>query len=102
MEHGESDKHILLRQRIDRFYALAMPNQQLVKDILMSLGIHEIVDLEMSLNKYQKNERDAAMRMLERYLPELTSGIYSRWEKAKHELTEIYYPVYSPDEEALL
>jgi hypothetical protein len=91
-----------LKALIMKFYSLSMRDSNLTREILTMLGIHEIVDLEFAMNVYQKVERDAAMKMVEKYLPDLTSGDYHRWSKAKQELHEIYYPVASTDEEAIL
>ena len=91
-----------LTRLIERFYALAMPDQKLVEEIMIKLGIHEIVDLEMALNRYQKPERDATMKLLERYIPDLASQEEIRWEKAKQVLHDIFYPIFSSDEEAIL
>lgn len=91
-----------LKALITKFYSLNMRDSKLTKEILTILGIHEIVDLEFAMNVHHKVEREAAMKMVENYLPELTSGDYDRWNKAKQELREIYYQVASTDEEAIL
>ncbi|MHA1766238.1 MAG: hypothetical protein ACTSWX_01690 [Promethearchaeota archaeon] len=92
----------LLRENIKKFKELEHPDADLVRNILTSLGIYDIVELEVCLNLHIKRERDAAMKMLERHLDDLISGDHERWADAKDTLMQIYYQVESSDEEALL
>jgi hypothetical protein len=91
-----------LHKNIQKFYRLQMPDQTLSEWILTSLGIYDIVELGFCMNRYQKSERDAAMRMVEKYIEDLTSDESDRSQKAKKELTEIYHTIVSSDEEAIL
>ena len=91
-----------IKEDIKRFKELEQPDDGLVKNILSTLGIYDIVDLEICLNKHIKRERDGTMKMLERYLDDLTSGDLERWAEAKDTLTQIYYEVVTTDEEAFL
>ena len=91
-----------IKGNIKRFKELERPDDELVKDILTTLGIYDIVDLEICLNIHIKRERDATMKMLERYLDGLISGDPKRWADAKDSLTQIYYEVATTDEEAML
>ena len=91
-----------LKEDIKRFKELELPDDGLVKDILSTLGIYDIVDLEICLNIHIKRERNATMKMLERYLDDLISGDPKRWADAKDSLTQIYYEVATTDEEAML
>ena len=91
-----------LANQIDRFKALTWPDRALVENILVSLGIHDIVELEFCLNLHAKRERDAAMKMVERYLEDLSSGDATRWADAKDSLHQIYYKVAETDEEGFL
>jgi len=81
---------------------LTWPDTNLVEKILTILGIHDNVELEFCLNSRIREERLATMQMVERFLPDLTSGDPKRWTQAKTDLKEIYYKVPSSDEEALL
>jgi hypothetical protein len=85
---------------IDQFKKLTMPDLTLTKKILMMLKIHELVELEFCLNRYQKQERDAAMVMVERYIPDLLSEDPEKYVSAKEELAEIYHLIRLQDEEA--
>ena len=91
-----------IEEDIKRFKELEQPNDKLVRNILSNLGIYDIVDLEICLNIHIKRERDATMKMLERYLEDLISGDPKRWADAKDSLTQIYYEVATTDEEAML
>ena len=91
-----------LKEDIKKFKELEKPDDELVKNILSTLGIYDIVDLEICLNIHIKRERDATMKMLERYLDDLISGDPERWADAKDSLTQIYYEVATTDEEAML
>ena len=91
-----------IKEDIKRFKELKRPNDALVRNILSTLGIYDIVDLEVCLNIHIKRERDATMKMLERYLDDLISGDPKRWVDAKDTLTQIYYEVATTDEEAFL
>ena len=91
-----------LKEDIKKFKELEKPDDELVRDILSTLGIYDIVDLEICLNIHVKRERDATMKMLERYLDDLISGDLKRWADAKDSLTQIYYEVATTDEEAML
>ena len=91
-----------IKEEIKRFKELERPDDKLVRNILSTLGIYDIVDLEICLNIHIKRERDATMKMLERYLEDLISGDPKRWADAKDSLTQIYYEVATTDEEAML
>ena len=91
-----------IKEDIKRFKELERPDDELVKNILSTLGIYDIVDLEVCLNIHIKRERDASMKMLERYLDDLISGDPERWADAKDTLTQIYYEGATTDEEAFL
>ena len=91
-----------LKEDIKKFKELERPDDELVTNILSSLGIHDIIDLEVCLNIQIKRERNATMKMLERYLNDLISGDPERWADAKDTLTQIYYEVATTDEEAIL
>ena len=91
-----------LSQQIQKFKALTWPDRDLVKSFMESLGIHEIVELEFCLNLKIKKERDAAMKMIERYLADLSCGDATRWADAKDSLNQIYYKVAETDEEGFL
>ena len=91
-----------IKEFIKQFKELERPNDELVKNILSTLGIYDIVDLEVCLNIQIKRERDATMKMLERYLDDLISGDPKRWADAKDSLTQIYYEIATTDEEAML
>ncbi|QEE16351.1 hypothetical protein DSAG12_02181 [Promethearchaeum syntrophicum] len=91
-----------IREDIKQFKELEKPDDELVKKILSTLGIYDIIDLEVCLNIHVKRERNATMKMLERYLDDLTSGDSKRWADAKDALTQIYYEVATTDEEAFL
>lgn len=91
-----------IKEDIKRFKELERPDDELVRNILSTLGIYDIVDLEVCLNIHIKRERDATMKMLERYLDDLISGDPERWADAKDSLTQIYYEVATTDEEAML
>ena len=56
----------------------------------------------MCLNIHIKRERDATMKMLEKYLDDLISGDPKRWADAKDSLNQIYYEIATTDEEAML
>ena len=91
-----------IKEEIKRFKELEQPDDKIVRNILSTLGIYDIVDLEICLNIHIKRERDATMKMLERYLDDLISGDPKRWADAKDSLTQIYYEVATTDEEAML
>ena len=91
-----------LKEDIIKFKELEKPDDDLVRNILSTLGIYDIVDLEVCLNIHIKRERDATMKMLERYLDDLISGDPKRWAEAKDTLTQIYYEIATTDEEAML
>ena len=91
-----------IKENIKRFKELERPDDELVKNILSTLAIYDIVDLEICLNIHIKRERDATMKMLERYLDDLISGDPERWADAKDSLTQIYYEVATTDGEAML
>ena len=95
------DQETLARQ-IKRFKALTWPDRDLVEKFMLSLGIHDIVELEFCLNLQFKRERDSAMKMVERYLTDLSSGDATRWADAKDSLHPIYYKVAETDEEGFL
>lgn len=79
-----------------------MPDTELTEIILSNLKIYDIVELGFCMNRFQKNERDAALGMVEKYLPDLISGDAMRYQKAKELLAEMYYKVNLTDEEAWL
>ncbi len=91
-----------LYKLIEEYKELNMPDRKLTKKIMQMLRIYEIVELEFTLNSYEKDERLAAMRMIEKHLDDLLSNNAERWKAAKNELAELYYEVASSDEEALL
>ena len=91
-----------IKEEIKRFKELELPDDKIVRNILSTLGIYDIVDLEICLNIHIKRERDATMKMLERYLEDLISGDPKRWADAKDSLSQIYYEVATTDEEAML
>ena len=91
-----------IKENIKRFKESERPNDEFVKNILSTLAIYDIVDLEICLNVHIKRERDATMKMLERYLDDLISGDPERWADAKDSLTQIYYEVATTDGEAML
>ena len=91
-----------LNKYITEFYDLSWPNGELVENIMKELGIHDIVELEFCLNLTDKRERNAAMKMVERYLEDLGSGDMARWADAKDTLHQTYYIVPQTDEEAFL
>ena len=91
-----------LSELIQKFKALEMPDHKLTQKILQMLGIYDIVELEFTMNSYHDGERLAAMKMIEKYLDQLTSEDHEMWKSGKKELAEIYYQVASSDEEALL
>ncbi len=82
-----------LANQILKFKALTWPDRDLVKIFMDSLGIIDIVELEFCLNSRIKRERDAAMKMVKRYLDDLSSGEAIRWADAKDSLHQIYYKV---------
>jgi len=87
---------------INKFKQQTMPDTELTEAILTRLKIYDIVELGFCMNRFQKNERDAALAMVEKYLPDLLSGDPKRFESAKNILAEIYYKVQLTDEEAWL
>ena len=91
-----------IKEEIKRFKELEQPDDKIVRNILSTLGIYDIVDLEICLNIHIKRERNATMKMLEKYLDDLISGDPKRWADAKDSLTQIYYEVATTDEEAML
>lgn len=91
-----------LKVLIDKFKQLTMPDTQLTEAILTRLKIYDIVELSFCMNLFQKNERDAALAMVEKYLPDLTSDDPRRFQKAKELLAEFYYKTSVSDEEAWL
>ncbi len=91
-----------LQTLIDKFKDLTMPNQDLVRDILQTLGIYNNVELEFCLNKYEKPERDAAMRMIEKHLSDLLSDDSEVAEAAKQDLLDLYHQIKCAEEEAWL
>ena len=82
--------------------ALSYPDRNLTKKLLSALGLYDIVDLEISLNKVPPRERLAALRMIERYLDGLLSGDEYKWADAKDSLKQIYYKVDEMEEEGFL
>ena len=104
----ESQKMIIqpdvkkLDDLINEFKALEMPNHKVAQAILDELGLLEIADLEFTMESHSKDERLAALKMVQRYWDDLVSGEMDRWQKAKKELAEIYYQVSTVDEEAFL
>ena len=91
-----------LQKLISKFKILTWPNQSLTKEIMELLGLYEIVDLEFTLNSRDPRERLAGMKMIERYLVDLISGVAERYNEAKDTLQQIYYKVSETDEEAIL
>jgi len=79
-----------------------MPDTLLTEAILTRLKIYDIVELSFCMNRFQKNERDAALDMVKKYLPDLTSDDPIRFQKAKDLLAEFYYKTSVSDEEAWL
>ncbi len=69
---------------------------------MSDLGILDNVELEFCLKNRIKREREAAIKMLEKYLDDLTSGDSVRWAEAKDTLMQMYYVVEQIDEEATL
>jgi hypothetical protein len=68
--------------------------------LLDRLGLTDIADLRLCLENHNKNERDAAMRQIEKRLERLFSKNHETFADAKQELKEMFHPVSSPDEEA--
>lgn len=95
----EIDKQKVM-EMIKEFRKLDIVDPRLTQSILESLGLLEIIDLQFALNKSVKRERDAAMDMIEKYLPKLLSGNLLEYGQAKLELKHIYYDVESPSEDA--
>ena len=95
----EIDKQKIM-DMIEQFRNLENTDPRLTQSILETLGLLEIIDLQFALNKSVKRERDAAMAMIEKYLPKLLSGNLLEYGQAKLELKHIYYDVESPSEDA--
>ena len=87
---------------IEKFKQLDWPDDDLIRHILETLGIFDLVELEFTLKKLDKRERNAAMKMIERHLDDLLSGDEIKWADAKDTLKQIYYTVQQMDEEAFL
>ncbi len=92
----------LLQSDMAHFKTLEWPDDKLIRKIMEKLGIYDIVELEFILNRLDKPERNAAMTMIERHLPDLTSGDEAKWADAKDTLKQLYYTVPEMDEEAFL
>lgn len=91
-----------LKKDIQVFKEQEWPDKNLIRRILETLGIYDIVELEFTLKKLDQRERNAAMKMIERHLEDLLSGDEARWADAKDTLNQIYYTVPEMDEEAFL
>ncbi len=95
------DKKEIIK-KIQKYRALDWPDDELIENILSELGILDNVELEFCLKNRIKREREAAIKMLEKYLDDLTSGDSTKWADAKDTLMQIYYVVEQIDEEATL
>ncbi len=89
-------------QKIQKYRSLDWPDDTLLESIMEDLGILENVEFEFCLKNRIKREREAAIKMLEKHLDDLTSGDSTRWADAKDTLMQIYYVVEQIDEEATL
>ncbi len=89
-------------QKIQKYRSLDWPDDDLIQEVMSDLGILDNVDLEFCLKNRIKREREAAIKMLEKYLDDLTSGDSVRWAEAKDTLMQMYYVVEQIDEEATL
>ncbi len=89
------------RALIAAFKQLGSPDPALVDKIMALMGISSLVELGFALNKHDKRERDAAMSVVERYIPALlsTTDEASRL-KAKKELDSFFYDIPMIDEDA--
>ncbi|WP_457556738.1 hypothetical protein [Candidatus Harpocratesius sp.] len=95
------DKEAIIA-KIAQFKKLSYPDRDLTRDILQSIGIYDLVDLEICLNKVPPRERLAAMKMLEKHLDALLSGDEQQWQEAKDSLKQYYYQIDEMDEEGYL
>jgi hypothetical protein len=96
MGKNESDARAL----IAAFRQLQAPDPALVDKILAMLGIGGLVELGFALNKHDKRERDAAMGVVERFLPGLLAAGEKERLKAKTELDSFFFDVPMLDEDA--
>ncbi len=78
------------------------PDDDLIENIMKSLGIHDIVEFEFCLKNRIQRERNAAIKMLEKYFDDLTNSDHTKWAEAKDTLKQIYYKVEQMDEEGFL
>ncbi|UYP48263.1 hypothetical protein NEF87_004548 [Candidatus Lokiarchaeum ossiferum] len=93
---------LLIKQNIQKYRSLDWPDDDLIEKVMMDLGIHDNVEFEFCLKNRIKREREAAIKMLEKYLDDLTSGDATLWTEAKDTLKQIYYKIAEIDEEAML
>ncbi len=89
-----------IRELITIFYGLRVRDFNIVDELLDRLGLADIADLRICLENQKKNERDAALRQIEKRLDKLLSGNIKDFEEAKQDLKELFHPLSSPDEEA--
>lgn len=89
-----------VKELIAIFYGLRVRDFKIVDELLDRLGLADIADLRICLENQKKNERDAALRQIEKRLDKLLSGNIEDFEDAKQDLKELFHPVSSPDEEA--
>ncbi len=89
-----------IKELIKNFYALRVRDFKIVDELLDRLGLADIAELRICLENQKKNERDAALRQIEKRLDKLTSGDIEIFEDTKQDLKELFHRVSSTDEEA--
>ncbi|HME53911.1 MAG TPA: hypothetical protein VKM55_16925 [Candidatus Lokiarchaeia archaeon] len=100
VKKSSNDPQVRIDALIADFKALEAPDYALVDEILTMLGIPGFLELGFALNKPNKRERVAAMRVVEQYLPGLLSTDEEARLKARKELDSFFEDVPLLNEDA--
>jgi hypothetical protein len=95
-----ADREREARGLIAALKRLDAPDEQLADKILSVLGIPGFYEVGSALKKLTKKERDAALGMVEQYVPGLLSGDEKVRKKARRELDALFEDIPMLNEDA--
>jgi hypothetical protein len=95
-----SDREREVRELIAAFKRLDAPDERLAGRILSVLGIPGFFEVGSVLKKPAKKERDAALAMVEQYVPGLLSGDEKVRKKARRDLDALFEDIPMLNEDA--
>ncbi|NMC04669.1 MAG: hypothetical protein GYA24_05625 [Candidatus Lokiarchaeota archaeon] len=95
-----ADREHEARELIAAFKRLEAPDERLADEMLAALGIPGFYEVGSALKKLSKKERDAAVAMVEQFVPGLLSGDEKAREKARRDLDALFEDIPMLNEDA--